>query len=219
MTSRIRFLSSVLAVLTTICVTQLAVRGVAQWRAQIGNCGNARLDAGEQCDDGNTHDGDGCGPDCKIEKGWACRGTPSSCEFIACGNELIEPGETCDDGNRSDIDGCGSTCAVEKGWACAGEPSRCHMITCGDGIIDRGEACDDHNVRSSDGCDADCQVEKNWACTGVPSVCRRTTTAYRFYPSYTSGRTADAASSSSLAESLRFVLPRVLDHDGIMQLP
>jgi len=30
-------------------------------------CGNGTLDAGEQCDDGNTADGDGCSATCQLE--------------------------------------------------------------------------------------------------------------------------------------------------------
>lgn len=32
------------------------------------NCGNGILDAGEECDDGNNVDGDGCAADCTIEQ-------------------------------------------------------------------------------------------------------------------------------------------------------
>jgi len=32
-------------------------------------CGNNRIDAGEQCDDGNTNNGDGCSASCQIEQG------------------------------------------------------------------------------------------------------------------------------------------------------
>lgn len=35
-------------------------------------CGNGILDAGEGCDDGNTHSGDGCSRECVIEVGWGC---------------------------------------------------------------------------------------------------------------------------------------------------
>jgi len=31
------------------------------------NCGNGKIDIGEQCDDHNTVNGDGCSSDCKIE--------------------------------------------------------------------------------------------------------------------------------------------------------
>lgn len=35
-----------------------------------GQCGNSVIDSGEDCDDGNTKDGDGCGADCHVETGW-----------------------------------------------------------------------------------------------------------------------------------------------------
>lgn len=42
-------------------------------------CGNARLDAGEQCDDGNFANGDGCRYDCTFE---------------ICGNGVTDPART-----------------------------------------------------------------------------------------------------------------------------
>lgn len=36
------------------------------------NCGNGVLNAGEQCDDGNTFLGDGCSNTCQVEAGWEC---------------------------------------------------------------------------------------------------------------------------------------------------
>jgi cysteine-rich repeat protein len=36
------------------------------------DCGNGVIDAGEQCDDGNTFSGDGCSDICQIEDGWQC---------------------------------------------------------------------------------------------------------------------------------------------------
>ena len=48
-------------------------------------CGNGTVEAGEQCDDGNTADGDGCDSNCQIEP--------------VCGNGTVEAGEQCDDGN------------------------------------------------------------------------------------------------------------------------
>jgi cysteine-rich repeat protein len=58
-------------------------------------CGDGVVDAGEQCDDGNVVDGDGCDANC----------TPT-----ACGNGVISPGEDCDDGNTVSGDACPSTC-------------------------------------------------------------------------------------------------------------
>ncbi len=37
-------------------------------------CGNGIVEAGEQCDDGNLVDGDGCSSTCQIEPGFRCRG-------------------------------------------------------------------------------------------------------------------------------------------------
>ncbi len=44
-------------------------------------CGDGVV-SGEQCDDGNTHDSDGCSSQCVIDKGWRCTGQPSSCSWM-----------------------------------------------------------------------------------------------------------------------------------------
>ncbi|MFO0563273.1 MAG: hypothetical protein U0269_34945 [Polyangiales bacterium] len=38
----------------------------------VSGCGNARLDMGETCDDGDSDDGDGCSRECLIEPGYRC---------------------------------------------------------------------------------------------------------------------------------------------------
>ena len=68
------------------------------------------ITAGEQCDDGNTADGDGCS---------------STCQLSSCGDGVVDSGEGCDDGGTVDGDGCSSTCQVDTGWTCAGTPSAC----------------------------------------------------------------------------------------------
>jgi cysteine-rich repeat protein len=68
-------------------------------------CGDGRVDAGEQCDDGNTAGGDGCSSDCKLE--------PPAPPH--CGDGHVDPGEACDDGNTTDGDGCSATCTLEIG--------------------------------------------------------------------------------------------------------
>lgn len=35
---------------------------------KASECGNSQLETGEQCDDGNTEDGDGCSASCQWEK-------------------------------------------------------------------------------------------------------------------------------------------------------
>lgn len=95
-----------------------------------GTCGNAVIEAGEQCDDGGFAPGDGCS---------------AACRFEVCGNALLDPGEVCDDGNTVSGDGCSPACQPEA--------------LCGDGSQDAGEECDDGNGASGDGCSAQCQAE------------------------------------------------------------
>jgi cysteine-rich repeat protein len=73
----------------------------ADGRIKPARCGDGFVRAGvEQCDDGNTLDGDGCNHRCTID---------------GCGDGLIQfaLGETCDDGNTVTGDGCDDACQVE----------------------------------------------------------------------------------------------------------
>jgi cysteine-rich repeat protein len=94
-----------------------------------GACGDGTVDAGEECDDGNTTAGDGCSASCVLE---------------GCGNGSVDVGEQCDDGDTNSCDGCSDACMVEE---------------CGNGVLDCGETCDDGNTTAGDGCDSVCQVE------------------------------------------------------------
>jgi endo-1,4-beta-xylanase len=62
----------------------------------IPQCGNGVIETGEQCDDGNAMNNDGCSSTCT--------------RTGLCGNGVIETGERCDDGNTMNNDGCSSTC-------------------------------------------------------------------------------------------------------------
>lgn len=62
-------------------------------------CGDSVTQLGEECDDGNMNDGDGCESDCTV--------TPN------CGDASLQTGEECDDGNTNNGDGCDSTCQYE----------------------------------------------------------------------------------------------------------
>ncbi|MFO0616165.1 MAG: DUF4215 domain-containing protein [Polyangiaceae bacterium] len=124
------------------------------------------LDAGEQCDDGNSTNGDGCDRFCHrelcgdgVKEGLeACEdgnntsgdGCSSDCKSLEiCGNGIVDvaKGEACDDGNNVSADGCNATCTSTEG--------------CGNSIVDGpvGEQCDDGNTTSGDGCSASCHVE------------------------------------------------------------
>src|ERR1700759_3990174 len=80
-------------------------------------CGDGMISGSEQCDDGNTVDGDGCSHACMLEPGH----TPS------CGDGILEAGEGCDDGNTVSGDGCSSVCQSES----AGLPCTPHTFRCG----------------------------------------------------------------------------------------
>lgn len=85
-------------------------------------CGGGRLNGGEQCDDGNTADYDGCSGSCTIEAGWDCPAawcTRSECSHQrVCGDGRRADTEACDDGNSGSGDGCSAACTVEHGWIC-----------------------------------------------------------------------------------------------------
>jgi cysteine-rich repeat protein len=93
-----------------VCPDLPSCQGIEEQLTQAGCtippvCGNGRLDAGEECDDGNQIGGDGCSATCANEN--------------PCGNGTIDAGEQCDDGNRTDGDGCDATCLLEPGPQCA----------------------------------------------------------------------------------------------------
>jgi len=69
---------------------------------ETDNCGDGELDEGEECDDGNRMNGDGCSKHCRIEE------IPGN-----CGNGELDEGEECDDGNRMNGDGCSKYCRNE----------------------------------------------------------------------------------------------------------
>ncbi|HOZ36584.1 MAG TPA: DUF4215 domain-containing protein, partial [bacterium] len=104
--------------------------------ADIASClkpiyGDSQLDDPEQCDDGNTVDGDGCSAACALEP--------------ACGDGIVnQSSEQCDDGNTVDADDCSNSCLTP---------------VCGDGVVNGAEQCDDGNTVADDGCSAACLLE------------------------------------------------------------
>ncbi|MGA2448664.1 MAG: DUF4215 domain-containing protein [Polyangiaceae bacterium] len=151
--------------------------------ASAGYCGDGIIEAGEQCDDGNSVPGDGCSGTCQIEPGYTCPMQGKPCVLtvtLTCGDGKIEGSEECDDGNQTSGDGCSSTCQVEPGWACPTPGQPCVRIstldasgpTCGDGIIESGEQCDDGNTVSGDGCSSTCQLEPGYYCPAPGQLCK-----------------------------------------------
>ncbi len=133
-------------------------------------CGNALVEAGEQCDDGNATAADGCGATCQLEPGWLCRTPGAACEAATCGDGIVAGTEDCDDGQSTDTDGgaiddgCSAVCTLQAGFKCPTPGQPCVPTTCGDGIKEGTEQCDDGNDRPYDGCTRECTLEPD--CTG-----------------------------------------------------
>lgn len=148
--------------LTLLTMTGL---GCSSPPTQSEFCGDGILNGNEECDDGNSQEGDGCDRNCRVEEAVTA----------VCGNGLTEPGEQCDDGNTQSGDGCNANCRFEfcgdgivsGSEACdnGGQNSDtipdacrtdCSLPICGDGVTDTGEECDDGNNLDGDGCDPNC---------------------------------------------------------------
>ncbi len=145
------------------CSLQSGGHGVCQRGACVESvCGDGLLDAdaGEECDDRNDVDEDGC---------------LSTCKLNTCGDGYLNPGsEACDDGNQVNEDACRADCQLNvcgDGFVFLGVEacddgddddtddclSNCRPAYCGDGAVRAGvEACDDGNTRDGDGCSGDC---------------------------------------------------------------
>jgi cysteine-rich repeat protein len=94
-------------------------------------CGDMRVQAGEDCDDGNEVDTDAC---------------TNACTAAACGDAIVQDGvEACDAGPDN---GPGSACKAD-----------CTLNVCGDSDVGPGESCDDGNLLDDDGCAAECVLE------------------------------------------------------------
>ncbi|KIG16899.1 Microbial collagenase, secreted [Enhygromyxa salina] len=118
-------------------------------------CGNAIVESGEACDDGNTLETDDCLNDCTLatcgdgilnEGVEACDDGNTDntddcvdCAMAVCGDGSVQDGvEACDDGNMADDDMC---------------TNACELATCGDGFVQVGvEECDDTNMDNNDDC-------------------------------------------------------------------
>ena len=107
-------------------------------------CGNAIVDSGEQCDDGNTVNNDAC---------------TNTCRNPVCGDEIVQSstGEQCDLGADNEM-----SCTP----AYDGQCSFCNATTCqtetvvgpycGDGVVNGAEQCDDANSVNGDSCTNSC---------------------------------------------------------------
>jgi len=132
-------------------------------------CGNGILEPGEQCDDGNFVDGDGCQGDCSF----SCRGDGDCVDGNPCNGD-----ETC----NMETHGCELGTSLEDGTVCDEDPrsiclgGACGPSSCGDGYVDTGggEECESGaDVECITLCDTagegicadDCSLPTGWDCS------------------------------------------------------
>eukprot|EP01079_Euglenida_sp_SAG-EU17-18_P012877 gene12877-biopygen2980 len=137
------------------------VGGPGSFGCTFVTCGDGTVQPtlGEECDDYNTLNGDGCTKLCMLE-------TTSD-----CGDGILDVGEECDDGNRIDGDGwqvlyCGDgllsgseQCDDGNSRNCDGCDAWCVLEECGNGVLGCSEECDDGNILAGDGCNPGCLNE------------------------------------------------------------
>jgi len=162
-----------------LCGNANPAASVAEYVSSINNIW---IDAGEECDDGNLIDNDGCSSQC-LNEGSGAGG-------VVCGNGDIGPGEDCDDGNTSPGDGCSGICLYEgspqlnlacstvTSFSTSADIASCSgnvlFAACGNGVNEAGEACDDGNVLDGDGCSSNCLFENP---TAQQNVCTPVSTS------------------------------------------
>ncbi|MBI4592059.1 VWA domain-containing protein [Candidatus Uhrbacteria bacterium] len=130
--------------------------GVRDWSAAAG---------GEDCDDGNLDDGDGCSSSCENE---GSRAVGAVCGDGTQDWAVNVGGEDCDDSNSTAGDGCSRNCVLE------GSTSEEDVYAiCGDGTVGSGEDCDPGSYAAAgDGCSEACLNEGTSACpTSASSNC------------------------------------------------
>jgi cysteine-rich repeat protein len=89
-----------------------------------GVCGNGIIEAGEECDDGNTVT-EKCAyglTECTVCAS-NCTLVPGSTEY--CGDNIVNGDEECDDGNNTNGDGCDSNCKIEVVFECSPDNMEC----------------------------------------------------------------------------------------------
>jgi len=136
-------------------------------------CGNGlrewRVPNGEQCDDGNTEDGDGCDSKCRTELHHTCVNSttaPDVCcaDLVLCGNGILEICEKCDDGNLIMYDGCSATCTKEAlsrcESSCAGPA--CSVLS----LPNSDETCPEHVVGEAQA-DPSLDIWRRWNVDGL----------------------------------------------------
>ncbi len=127
-------------------------------------CGDGIVAQGiEECDDGNSVDGDGCDTNCTFSCHAATAATDCAAKTPSCRSATCSAGHVC-----SSVADNANTAACTFGAMGSTTTSTCaggNCGTCGNGTVDTGEQCDDGNAVSGDGCEPNC----TFSCTASAS--------------------------------------------------
>ncbi|MFZ5785417.1 MAG: DUF4215 domain-containing protein [Acidobacteriota bacterium] len=116
-------------------------------------CGDTYVDtvAGEECEDGNQTDADGCNS-CK----WTCKANGDCDDKLLCNGK-----ESCDTVKHVCLQGTnasdGIACTLAGGGSGVCNGGVCSTAGCGDKIVTAPEECDDGNKTDGDGCENTCK--------------------------------------------------------------
>jgi cysteine-rich repeat protein len=127
----------------------------------VGFCGDGHVDAGEQCDDGNTSNNDSC---------------TNACKTNVCGDGFYNAsgGEECDLGTANGT----RSCTADYGSTCLSCSATCRQVAssggyCGNGVKEGSEQCDgSQGIGSCSGdstrsCTADADCSSGQTCNFI----------------------------------------------------
>jgi len=154
-----------------------AANGGSGQGGSSAGCGNAVIDAGEDCDGVLLG-----GADC-VSEGFvggilactACSFDTSACSVWSCDPMFFNNDDGCDCSCGAhdpdcDLPGQSLFCnevLTNDGTTCVNDICVPLPIQCGNGFVQAGETCDDGNIVSGDGCSSTCQNEPpppSWTC-------------------------------------------------------
>jgi len=164
-------------------------------------CGDGFVDTtgGEDCEDGNTVDGDGCSSckfDCKADTDCDDKNdcTTDSCDKSTAGKQ------SCKQVNKADA----TTCAIDSSTSGTCKSGVCQKAGCGNGTKEGTEECDDGNTVNTDGCRSDCtfsckvdlDCDDGDKCNGA-ETCDTTTHACKTGTAVTCAKTGSCAAAGT----------------------